>query len=132
MRASILVLALLAPVFTGLGGCFAAGVAAGAYGVVKYDRNKLYRDYEADMDDLWVAMRDVAKDMGYAEPGILSHTDTEGIIETGDLWARVEAYPEGYCGIWVRIGTFESEDNTFRANRFLSEVARLVDDETAM
>lgn len=115
-------------------GCIAVAVAAaaGAVGLVQYDRNKAHRDFEVDFQSAWQAALASAPELGYPPIVVNEHTPTEGEFEGGeDLWVRVEEHPEGFICVAVRVGTFETEDHRRKAGLFLNEVARRLGEESS-
>ena len=123
-RAWILTLPLLLVPTTS---CVAVAVAAaaGAVGLIQYDRNRAHRDFEVDFETAWQAAVATATELGYEGQVVKLHTPTEGEFEGGeDLWVRVEEHPEGFICVAVRIGRFDTDDHRRRSGLFLNEVAR--------
>jgi len=118
---------LFLPLFVPVTGCavVAVAAAAGAIGLVQYDRNKAHRDFEVPFEEAYQASVAVAADLGYPDVVVKLHTPTEGEFASGeDLWVRVEDHPDGFICVAVRVGNFDTEDHRRRSGLFLNEVAK--------
>lgn len=114
------------------GGCaaVAAGAAAGAatYGAIKYTENEVFADFKVSLDRAWLATVDSLRDEGLQVPADATHSATDGEIELKDadptVWARVEAHPQGFTRVRLRVGTFETEENKRRSELLLRRIER--------
>ena len=129
-RASGWTLALAAALAPLAGGCVAVAAAAAAAGYVQYDRNEAYRDFEGrELREVWHAVLEAVHATGRTVPGGVRASSTEGEVDLDGFWTRVEAWPEGYVRVRVRVGTFRTEDHRRKAGLFLDDVAARLGEE---
>ena len=106
--------------------CVAVMAAGAAYGLVKYDRNEAYQDFETSIESAWSASIGALEASGYfVEPTVArdlaSETDSAR-VEGDGYWLRVEKHIESRVRVRVRIGTFESTENKRKAALILEAI----------
>ncbi len=115
-----------------LPGClFAAATgAAGAIGLVSYQENEVYRDFQMDLPTCWKAAVYALENQGYEfeEEPKMRPTDNE--VHAGEAWVRVERHAEGHIRIRVRVGTFANQENLRLSKLLLSDIARRLGEPT--
>ena len=127
MRArSLIALALLAAVPSS--GCTAVAVVAavGTVGYIQYEKNEVYKDFDADLNVVWTASVDALEALGYEVPPevdrLWDEPATEGVIGGKHYKLHVERLIGQRTRVRVRVGTFDTSDNRRKADLVIEEI----------
>lgn len=96
--------------------------AAAAVGYTYYEDNEAWRDYDADLEEVWDATLVALGNLDYPVSKAAPLGPTEGEVEIDDVWVRAEAQPNDTTRVRVRIGTFKTDDHLRRAGLILEEI----------
>ena len=118
-----------------LGGCgLIAGtyaVAGVAYGVESIDNNGATRDYEATLQETWDACLAELKKREIEIPADAKLEEGGGRIKKGDGHLKVFPHPKykQYTRVYVRIGTFDTDEKWRKTKDFLDSLSKVLDDD---
>ena len=108
-----------------LPGCIAAAAAAGAaaaYGYVRYTDNEAYRDYRANVDEVFDAAASTLRQQGLrVRPGV-RFADVRGELQVQDVQVRITANSSISTRATVRVGTFSNAAHRERAAAILDGI----------
>ena len=118
-----------------LGGCaLVAGtyaVAGVAYGAEQIDNNGAFRDYEATLQETWDACLAELKKRKIEIPADAKLEEGGGRIDKGDGHLKVFPHPKykEYTRVYVRIGTFDTNEKWEKTKSFLDALSKVLDDD---
>lgn len=130
MRTAIRTAACLLPLLL-LPSCIvvaAGAVGAAAYGAISHHDNESRMDVQHDLSRVFTAARAALKELGFPVEDGTPPGPTEGTIRAGDAKVVAERHVGNITRVRVMVGTFQTDDNTRRANLILEAIKRQLGD----
>ncbi len=114
-----------------LSGCIvvaAGAVGAAAYGAISHHENEARMDVPHDLSRVFTAARDALRELGFLVEDAGQPGPTEGTLKAGDAKVVVERHVGNSTRVRVMVGTFQTDDNTRRANLIVESIKRRLGD----
>ncbi len=117
---SLALLLALAP------GCVAVVAGAAAAGTMSYVTNETARSYPATVDATWSATFEALRDVGYPVDPSMTYGADKDEFEIEDVKVQVKGDGSATTRVWVRVGTFDGDDNREKAQRILDAISKRI------